>query len=282
MLKERDKTDTTLTSNNKELLTARLSNLAYTSIRKYKNNQKLFKDASLSSWEYFQPEAISAETKLKMFTAINNTTKELVIVLKGSEPIPSFDIESMITDWCISDIHLVIGKIPKQFYEAYSYLNTVKNQVPNDYKIFITGHSLGGSIVQLLCSLSENNEIIGYTYNPYGVKHLLPILEEENFIINSAFENINNFSINIDLVSNHNDHIGNIYIIKYKKTFFKTIFCIISELPKILTDIPFKIIKTIKYYFNLTKLFFIKMDAHFMNNFTSEFEYKPASKIRMK
>lgn len=257
-----------------EILMAKFSNLAYKKIRKNKNGQKLFKKSELTNWEYFQPDNISEELKSKIFTAVNNISKEVAVVFKGSEPIPSFDIESIVNDWCVSDINLIIGRIPKQFYEAYNYLNSIKNSSPSDFKIFITGHSLGGSIVQLLCSLVENEHVTGYTFNAYGVKHLLPLLEKKGYSINTHFTNINNFSIDVDLVSNQNEHIGNVFVVKYAKSFLKTVFSIISELPKILTDIPFKIIKSIKYYFNTVKWFFIKINGHLMNNFTSEFKYE--------
>lgn len=275
MLKEEEKFQNLSNANKTEVLMAKLSNLAYKNIRKYKNTQKLFKS---SSWEYFQPDNISEDLKSKIFTAVNNTSKEVVVVFKGSEPIPSFDIESIVNDWCVSDIKLVIGRIPKQFYDAYNYLNSVKSSTPPDFKIFITGHSLGGSIVQLLCSLIENEQVTGYTFNPYGVKHLLPLLLQEGYSVNSGFSNINNFSIDVDLVSNQNEHIGNVFVIKYEKTFLSTLLSIISELPKILTDIPFKIIKSVKYYFNTVKWFFIKINGHLMNNFIDEFKYEKYSK----
>ena len=277
MLKQDEKTQHTSESNKLEFLMANFSNLAYKNLRRFKNRQKLFKYKNLSAWEYFQPDNIPNRIKLKSFTAINNETKEIVIIFKGSEPIPSFDLEGIVNDWCIADINLVIGKIPKEFYDAYDYVNSIKDVVSGDFKIFMTGHSLGGSLVQLLCALKENNHITGYTFNPFGVKHLIPLLEKEGFGVSSDFVNINNFSIDIDLVSNHNKHIGKVFVVKYKKTFLKTIYCIISELPKILTDIPFKIVKSIKYYFNTIKWFFIKINGHLMNNFTSEFNYEEYS-----
>lgn len=265
-------------SDKAQVLMAKLSNLAYKNIRIYKNGQKLFKNNNLLDWEYFQPEDIAQGLRSKIFSAVNNTSKEIVVVFKGFEPIPSFDIESIVNDWCVSDINLVIGRIPKQFYDAYNYLNSVKSSTTADFKIFLTGHSLGGSLVQLLCSLSENKQITGYTFNAYGAKHLLSSIEQEGYSIGSDFSNINNFSIEVDLVSNQNEHIGNVFVVKYEKSFVKTIFSIISELPKILTDIPFKIIKSIRYYFNTVKWFFVKINGHLMNNFTSEFKYEKYSK----
>jgi len=123
-----------------------------------------------------------------------------------------------------------------------------------------------------------NKQVAGYTYNAFGVKHLLPNLEKEGYSINSEFNNINNFSMSADLVSNHNEHIGNVFVVKYEKKFIQTIFAIISELPKVMTDIPFKIKKSIKYYINRVNWFFIKINGHLMNNFTNEFEYEEYDK----
>lgn len=274
MLKQIEQAQHISETSHLELLMAKFSNLAYKNIRKYKNGQALFKNKDLSGWKYFQPDNIQEDIKCKIFTAINNQTEEVVIVLKGSEPFPSFDVEGIVNDWCVADLGLVIGKVPKQFYEACQYIQSVKQFIPNGFKVFMTGHSLGGSVVQLLCAITENKQIEAYTYNAYGVKHLLPNLEKEGFLISSKFDNINNFSTSVDLVSNHNEHIGNVFVVKYEKNFIQTIFAIISELPKVITDIPFKIKKTIKYYISTVNWFFIKINGHLMNNFTEEFKYE--------
>ena len=138
----------------------------------------------------------------------------------------------------------------------------------------MTGHSLGGSIVQLLCTLEENKHIQGYTYNAYGIKHLIPALEKEGFILNKTFDNISNFSVETDLVSNHNEHIGKVFVVKYQKSFIKTITSILKESPKMLVNVPSKIKRSIKYYFYILKLFFVKIDGHLMNNFTGDFQYE--------
>ncbi len=281
MLKQIEQNQHISESSHLEILMAKLSNFAYKNIRKYKSGQKLFKKDTLMAWEYFQPSNISNELTSKIFTAINNETKEIVIVFKGSEPLPSFDLESIVNDWCVSDLNLVIGRIPKQFYDAYNYLQSVKPSIPADFKIYMTGHSLGGSLVQLLCSLDENKHVAGYTYNAFGVKHLLSNLENEGYSINSEFKNINNFSMSADLVSNHNEHIGNVFVVKYEKNFIQTIFAIISELPKVMTDIPFKVKKSIKYYINRINWFFIKINGHLMNNFTNEFTYEKYDKNKI-
>lgn len=282
MLKQIEQTQHISESSHIEVLMAKFSNLAYKNIRKYKNGQKLFKESELLAWEYFQPDNITESIKCKIFTAQNNRTKQIAIVVKGSEPLPSFDLESIVNDWGVSDFNLVVGKLPMQFLDFHNYVKIIKENTPNDYKIYMTGHSLGGSIVQLLCSLDENKEIETYTYNAYGVKHLLPNLKKEGYSINSEIENINNFSMSADLVSNHNEHIGNVFVVKYEKNFVQTIFSIISELPKIMTDIPFKIIKSIKYYIRTVKWFFIKINGHLMNNFTNEFTYQKYDKNNMK
>lgn len=265
-------------SDKTQVLMAKLSNLAYRNIRKFKNEQILFNEGDLSNWRFFQPENLSQDLRRKFFCAINNKTKEVAVVLRGSEPLPSFDLEGIVNDWWISDLNLVIGKLPKQFHEAYEYLETIKKLTPQDFKLFITGHSLGGSIVQLLCALEQNQQITAYTYNAYGVKHLWPVLTKEGFALSANFENINNFSVSADLVSNQNEHIGTVFVIKYDKNFIQTICCIISELPKVLTDIPFKIVKSVKYYLNAVKWFFMKVNGHLMNNFVNGFKYEEYDK----
>jgi|GEM_PF-6446384 len=262
-----------------ELLMAKFSNLAYKNIRKFKDGTSLFKNRELQDWKYVQLKDAHIDMKNKAFLAVNNKSQEIVIVFKGSEPLPSFDLENIVNDWWIADLNLVVGVIPKQFYDSLDFLNTVKkyidqNGFKDNYKVYMTGHSLGGSVVQLLCSFEENSFINGYTYNAYGVKHLLKTLENKGVNINQNFSNINNFSVSADLVSNQNEHIGNIYVVKYNKNFVQTLVAIVFELPKVLVDIPYKIKKSIKYYLNCVKWTFIKINGHLMNNFISEFNYE--------
>lgn len=274
MLNQINQIESNFLSSDLELLMAKFSDIAYKSIRKFKNSQKLFKEASLINWECLIIENIPSELKDKVFTALNKETKEAVIVFKGSEPMPSFDLQNIVNDWWVADLSMVIGKIPKQFHDTHAYLQTVKENIPDGFNVYMTGHSLGGSITQLLCAIAENKSINAYTYNAYGVKHLLPNLESGGFEISSDFSNISNFSVSADLVSTQNEHIGNVYVVKYDKNFVQTIFAIISELPKVLTDIPFKIKKSIKYYFKAINWAFAKINGHLMNNFINGFKYE--------
>ena len=261
-------------SNGIELLMAKFCNLSYKNIRKFKNSDVLFKEADLKDWKVIDIDDSHREFQDKAFVAINYAIRETVVVFKGSEPVPSFDLENIVNDWGVADFNLVIGKLPKQFYDSYNYLQAVKRSVPDGFKIYMTGHSLGGSITELLCALEENKNITAYTFNAYGVKHLIPSLENKGFKISSDFDNINNYSVSADLVSNHNEHIGNVFVVKYNKNFIQTVSAIISETPKVMTDIPYKIKKSVKYYFVLINKSFVKVNGHLMNNFVNGFEYE--------
>ena len=72
----------------------------------------------------------------------------------------------------ISDVQLAGNKKPEQLENALNVYKKMIETYPND-EIIITGHSLGGSLTELVCSSPEAREhgkTRGFVFNSYGVK----------------------------------------------------------------------------------------------------------------
>lgn len=68
-----------------------------------------------------------------------------------------------------ADKQMLEGQVPNQFNSAKDFMESL-----DGYNIeSITGHSLGGSLAQLIGALDEYKDIDVNTFNPYGVEHLL-------------------------------------------------------------------------------------------------------------
>jgi hypothetical protein len=61
------------------------------------------------------------------------------------------------------------NKLPNQYVDAINYYNEIQKTFPSS-KIVFTGHSLGGSLAQLMGNLTGNETV---TFNAYGVGNLL-------------------------------------------------------------------------------------------------------------
>lgn len=261
-----------LRASNLQIFMAKLADYSYSYTQNFKIGKKIFREKLYKDWYYFQPNNVSENVKCSAFCAVNDITKEIVIVFKGSEPSP-FDIAKFISDWCISDMRMLMGRVPLNFLDFANYTQEVKNNF-KEYKYYMTGHSLGGTIAQLISILDCNKDIETYTFNAFGAKPLLKNIENQDFLINKSTDNIKNFIVNMDLVAGHNQHIGSVCVIEYKKNLAKSFVSIILESPKLFANLPYKIKNSVISYFKFLNLFVKKTDAHLMNNFRNGFEYE--------
>ena len=86
----------------------------------------------------------------------------VVISMRGTDLTSSKDLSNDFGMW-------KNHKIPSQYIDAINYYNEVQKTFPNS-KIVFTGHSLGGSLAQLMGNLTGNETV---TFNAYGVGNLL-------------------------------------------------------------------------------------------------------------
>lgn len=102
-------------------------------------------------------------TKINTFCGLNAIFIECeeydLLIFRGT---------SSIRDW-ITDIEMVF-RVPTQFKQALEF---AKKNINPEKKLIITGHSLGGAIVQYVCNEIEATNFVGITYNPAGIAHLV-------------------------------------------------------------------------------------------------------------
>ncbi|MBR1908551.1 DUF2974 domain-containing protein, partial [bacterium] len=95
-------------------------------------------------------------------------------------------------------------KLPNQYVDAQKFYEKVRKDFPNQEIVF-TGHSLGGSLAQLMSNKTGHETV---TFNAYGVADLLQGNINDNLNIRN-YGNINDmvFNANID------NQLGKIYMI---------------------------------------------------------------------
>ena len=105
-----------------------------------------------------------------------------------------------------NDIDMVKKKLPNQYADAQKFYEKIKKDFPGQ-KIVFTGHSLGGSLAQLMANKTGYETV---TFNAYGVRDILQGNVRDNL------ENIRNYGNINDSVFNYNinNQLGNVYVIK--------------------------------------------------------------------
>jgi len=112
-------------------------------------------------------------------------------------------------DKTLSNIKLIemkIKKLPSQYWSALTFYKNIQSKFPN-YKIVFTGHSLGGSLAQILGNETGNETV---TFNAYGTGNIININPNN-------LENIRNYGHVKDRIFNNNIHnqIGKIYLLEH-------------------------------------------------------------------
>ena len=97
---------------------------------------------------------------------INQETKEMILVNRGTETSDVRDI--------VNDIQMVANKIPVQYLSSQSLLQYAQNYAQeHGYNLSLTGHSLGGSDVELqglqtgLPTITFNAELLSLYRNNF-------------------------------------------------------------------------------------------------------------------
>lgn len=146
----------------------------------------------------------------------NIKTKELVIAYRGTERIGLgenlSDVMALAKD-VASDMRFITSEVDEQFEDAYEFYKLVKAQNPKS-KITLTGHSLGGGLVQLAGAKiysDTKQKVNAYAYNAPGCKHLLEIFGCKPEL-NYSF--ITNYAVMNDWCGMFGENIGSTYLIK--------------------------------------------------------------------
>ena len=153
----------------------------------------------------------------------NSSTDKYIVAYAGTKLTDVGDIAS--------DAQMAAGKYPSQFQNAISL---IEDTLPKDYSInpsdieMITGHSLGGSLAQLVGQLDKYSDIPVIALNPYGTKDLEGNLPDGYEFSNDS-SNIYNYMMPGDPISNLKGQVGN------------TTYLSPSLLQKITQDLPMRL-----------------------------------------
>ena len=154
----------------------------------YKGNEKSIPKDWIKVSEYDKKSGFHGEAFYK--------NGKVVIAMRGTE-IPK-------TNDLTDDLAMFMKKLPNQYTDAQKFYEKVKKDFPNQEIVF-TGHSLGGSLAQLMSNKTGHETV---TFNAYGVADLLQGNINDNL-------NIRNYGNSNDKVftENINNQLGNIYMI---------------------------------------------------------------------
>lgn len=160
----------------------------------YKGNEKSISKDWIKISEYDKNSGFHGEAFYK--------NGKVVIAMRGTDEI--------LKDFIKEDIgHLAIKKLPNQYADALKFYEKVRKEFPNQEIIF-TGHSLGGSLAQLISNKTGHSAV---TFNAYGVRDILQGNVRNNLENIRNYGNINDSTFNINL----DNQLGNTYVIGYDK-----------------------------------------------------------------
>lgn len=109
-----------------------------------------FANSSINDWQLI--EQISKDSGMQAGVYMNRKTDELVMAFRGTEACDlscSFkEIKESVVDLA-ADTLLSFGESGPQFRHAFNFAEDIMERYP-DYKIKVTGHSLGGGLAQAI------------------------------------------------------------------------------------------------------------------------------------
>ena len=97
------------------------------------------------------------------------------------------------------DHQMIDGNLPDQYAGAIAFKDKIKQQFP-DADIIVTGHSLGGSLSELVAS--SDADVLSITFDAVGTKNIV----QNNGL--SDYGNSCNIIVNGDNISNAYEHVG--------------------------------------------------------------------------
>ena len=157
----------------------------------YKGNEKSIPRDWIKISEYDKKSGFHGEAFYK--------DGKVVIAMRGTEKEDKKDWQN--------DINMGMKKLPNQYVDAQKFYEKVKKDFP-DQEIIFTGHSLGGSLAQLMSNKTGHETV---TFNAYGVRDILQGNVRDNLENIRNYGNVDDSTYNLNL----NNQLGNTYVIGY-------------------------------------------------------------------
>ena len=168
-------------------------------------NKKLSRNAALISRDVYNDE----QKEINGYKPVNKledpeTGLRVVTYQKKNDIIVAYCGTNDDKDF-VSDAQMAMNEVPEQYEKANQYyLDTVAKN-PNA-SVVLTGHSLGGSLAQLVAS--RHKETSAVTFNAFGIKSILKSPETKAKDYFQDNKNSFNYIIEGDPVSNSTQHVG--------------------------------------------------------------------------
>ena len=131
----------------------------------------------------------------------------VIISFRGTDTKPLREARKDLDD----DFGMVKKELPGQFKNAQDLIKDIKSSsMLKNCEITVTGHSLGGSLAQMLGALYGYKTV---TFNAYGTKDIL-----DNYNLKYNDKNIVNYSNKLDGITttNSQNHIGDVFEMESK------------------------------------------------------------------
>lgn len=124
-------------------------------------------------------------------TFCNENTKQIVVAYRGSKNLIKISSSvDAINDWLSNDVPFqVFHTYTAQLKNATDYYTYIKNVVPSNYTLTVTGHSLGGALAE---TVSMTYGVYGEVFNAASVFEALYLNQPE--IIGLNFTGVNNWN----------------------------------------------------------------------------------------
>ena len=121
--------------------------------------------------------------------------EDFILAIRGSQDISDY----------VNDIQMARSKVPNQLVDALKAYDNIRELNP-DAKVALTGHSLGGSLAQMVAALRGAEAV---TFNAYGTGDI--VKDRENL----KADNIVNYINKMDTVpmANVQHQLGEIYVV---------------------------------------------------------------------
>ena len=160
----------------------------------YKGNEKSIPKDWIKVSEYDKKSGFHGEAFYK--------NGKVVIAMRGTELNDVGDI--------LADGNMYIGKnLPNQYVDAQKFYEKVRKDFPNQEIVF-TGHSLGGSLAQLMSNKTGHETV---TFNAYGVRDILQGNVRDDLDNIRNYGNVDDTTYNVNL----RNQLGKTYVIGYGK-----------------------------------------------------------------